>query len=173
MPPGVRFFLPAGSLVGKPPDAWVPFQFIDALRKPRGRFMSAIGRLKRGVGLPQAQAQMAAIASGLAAEWPEFDKGWTVRIVSLHRELAGEIRPALLVLAGAVAFVLLIACANVANLLLARGAARRREFAIRTALGAGRTRVVRQLIAETLILAFAGGVAGLGIARAGVGLLLA
>jgi putative ABC transport system permease protein len=121
--------------------------------------------LKAGVTLAQAQAQMDTIAAGLTAEFPAFDTGWTVRVLSLRDELSGELRPALLTLAGAVAFVLLIACANVANLLLARGAARRRDLAIRTALGAARGRIVRQLLTESAVLGIAGGLLGLLIAQ--------
>jgi putative ABC transport system permease protein len=173
MPPGVRLFLKAGSLVGKPPDLWLPLQFREEARQPRGRYLSAIARLKPGVSLGEAQVQMDTIARGLAAEWREFDTGWTVQLVRMHAELAGELKPALLVLMGAVAFVMLIACANVANLLLARGAARRREIAIRTALGAGRWRLVRQLLTESLALAAFGGLAGVILAQWAVDLLLA
>ncbi len=108
---------------------------------------------------------MRALAASLATELPEFDTGWATKVVPLRDELAGELRPALLVLSGAVAFVLLIACANVANLLLARGAARQREIAIRSALGAARMRVVRQLLTESLVLGLAGGAAGLLVAQ--------
>jgi putative ABC transport system permease protein len=173
MPAESRFFLKAGSLVGKMPDLWRPLQFSEQARMPSGRYMTAIGRLKQGATLQQAQAEMDTIASGLTAEWPQFDTGWTVKLVPLGTELSGELRPALLVLSGAVGFVLLIACANVANLLLARGAARRREFAIRSALGARRSQVVRQLLTETLVLSATGAVVGLALAEWGVGILLA
>ena len=173
MPPGIRPFLKAGSLVGKPAELWVPFVLPPNAREPRGRYLTAIARLKPGVTVEEARAQMNTIASNLAAEIPQFDTGWATLTVPLHDELAGELRPALIVLSGAVAFVLLIACANVANLLLARGAARQREIAIRSALGAPRLRVIRQLLTESLILGVLGGAAGLLVAQWSLALLLA
>jgi len=172
MPSDVRV-MTSNSLVGRPTDLWVPFPLPESARTPRGRSISVIGRLKPGTTIRQAQAEMDTIAAGLSKEIPEFDTGWGVRVLSLRDELAGNIRPALLVLAGAVAFVLLIACANVANLLLARGAARQREMAIRSALGAAKLRVMRQLLTESLVLGLAGGVVGLLMAQWSLDLLIA
>jgi putative ABC transport system permease protein len=172
MPPDVQL-LTKLSLVGRPTDVWLPYPLSESARTPRGRSISVVGRLKPGVSIQQGQAEMDTIAAGLAAEFPQFDTGWTVRVVSIRDELAGDIRPALLVLAGAVAFVLLIACANVANLLLARGASRNREMAIRSALGAARIRVMRQLFTESLVLGVAGGIVGLLVAQWSLDLLIA
>jgi putative ABC transport system permease protein len=165
MPPDVRLLMRTNSLVGKPTELWTNFTLPPSAREPRGRSISVIARLRPGVSIDQARAQMNTIAAGLTAEFPAFDTGWKVKVVPLRDELAGDLRPALLVLAGAVAFVLLIACANVANLLLARGAARQREIAIRGALGAPRGRVVRQLLTESLLLGVVGGAVGLVIAQ--------
>jgi putative ABC transport system permease protein len=173
MPPDTRIFFKSGSLAGKPADLWLPFAFTEAQRQPRGRYMAAIARLKPGTSMEQAQTQVSTIAATLAKEWPEFDTGWGVRLLPLRDELAGDLRGALLVLTGAVAFVLLIACANVANLLLARGAVRSREIAIRTALGAPRRRLIRQLLTESLVLGLAGGAIGLLVAQWGVDFLRA
>jgi putative ABC transport system permease protein len=173
MPPGFRLFFKSGSLTGKPVDVWLPMVLPPDAREPHGRYLSVVGKLKPSVSIDAAKAQMASIAASLATELPEFDTGWSAKVVPLRDELSGELRPALLVLSGAVAFVLLIACANVANLLLARGAARQREVAIRVALGAARRRIVRQLLTESLVLGAAGGAAGLLVAQWSLALLIA
>jgi putative ABC transport system permease protein len=147
---------------------WTPMAWTDRERAVRGEHhYLVIARRKSGTPLQQAQTEMNTISSRLEQQYPEDDKGWGAILIPLRQELVGEVRPALLVLLGAVAFVLMIACANVANLTLAKTFARRREIAIRAALGATRGRVLQQVLSETILLSLAGGLAGLLVANAG------
>ena len=152
---------------------WIPLAWTNETRAVRGNHnYLVISRLKKGVDIRQAQAELSAICTRLEHLYPEDDKGWGAVIQPLREELVGDVRPALLVLLGAVAFVLLIACANVANLVLAKTLARRKEIAIRTALGASRIVVLRQILAETVLLSVAGGALGLFLARFGISLIV-
>jgi putative ABC transport system permease protein len=130
----------------------------------RGRFFDMVGRLKPGVSLERAEADMSLIMSRLADEYPDTNRGLGIRMMSYQAAVVGDLSTILWVLLGAAAVLLLVACANVANLLLARGAARSTEIAVRTALGAGRTRITRQLLTESLVMAGVSAVAGVGIA---------
>ena len=138
-----------------------------------GRFMVAAGRLKPGLTLAAAQAEVDALSAQLQQAYPDTNKGWRVRLAGIHDAIVGDTRPALMVLAAAVGLVLLIACANLANLLLARATSRQRETAIRLALGAGRGRVAAQWLIENLVLSLAGAAAGVALAFAAVRLVVA
>ncbi len=171
MPPGFRF---AGRSTEEA-ELWTPLSLDPArdYRATSGRYLLAVGRLRPGVTVEQADGELRALAARLADEHPVFNAGWTTTLVPLREQVVGGARTPLLVLAGVVAFVLLIACANVANLQLARGAVRRRELAVRTALGAGRGTLVRDLLAESLVLSIAGGALGLLLAVWGTAALVA
>jgi putative ABC transport system permease protein len=156
---------------------WVPLHiggdFKDLAQRRSFRWLSVIGRLAPGVTVAQARAEMNTIGARLAAAYPQANVGMEVNMVPLRERIIGQVQPLLWILFGAVGFVLLIACANVANLLMVRAAGRKREFAIRAALGATRARVASQLLTESLILAIAGGALGFLAAQWGTVLLVA
>ena len=152
---------------------WVPLNFASPEMTQRfAHFLRPVGRLKEGVTLAQAQADTDLIARQLEQHFPESNTGWNLRLVSLRERLVGSSRTPLFILFGAVGFVLLIACANVANLLLVRASARQKEIALRAALGASRLRIARQMITESLLLSVIGGVLGALLATWGVELLV-
>lgn len=154
-------------------EMWLPIALTNEQRANRGsHHLAVIARLKPGATLEQAQSQLAGIAKRAAEQNPEESKDWGTSVNLVHEQVVGASRKAILILLGAVAFVLLISCANVANLLLARSTSRQKEIAIRTALGAGRARIVRQLLTESLLLSIAGGALGVILASWGVRLLL-
>jgi putative ABC transport system permease protein len=171
MPPAFKWFVKENSFVGKPPQIWTPAAFTNRTRG--NRYLSVVARLKPGVSAGAAQTEMETIAASLERQYPDSNTHWGATLVPVREQLSGEIKTALLVLLGAVGFVLLIACANVANLTMARAVSRQKEIAIRQALGAGRWRVARQLLTESVVLSLAGGVAGLILAMFAVDVLVA
>jgi putative ABC transport system permease protein len=157
MPPEFRF-------PSKDTELWAPLALSPQAKAARGSFWaSVVGRLKPGARIEQAQAELDSAARRIEQEFPNM-RGYGANVVPLQKQIVGNVRMALLVLAGAVAFVLLIACTNVAGLFLARVEAREREIAVRAALGAGRRRLIRQLLTESMVLAMGAGVIGLGFA---------
>jgi len=166
--------MPANFRIPEYAQMWTPMAWTDQERAVRGEHhYVVVARLKDGVELKQAQAELDTISSRLAQLYPADDKGWGAIAIPLRDDLVGDARPALLVLLGAVAFVLLIACVNVANLALAKTISRKKEIAIRTALGATSARVLRQVLTETIILSVTGGALGLICAHFGVRLIVA
>jgi predicted permease len=179
MPPDFRFPLksmlgPSGFSPAVEPDAWIPLDMTDPRFTQNGvpvrvpHYLSVVGRLASGATVEQARQEMVVITARLAKQYPDVNRGLSANVMSLHDQAVGRVRPALVLLLAGVGFVLLMACVNVANLLLARSVARQKEIAVRTALGAGRARLLGQMLAESLLLAAAGGLVGLGFVWAGV-----
>jgi predicted permease len=167
MPATFRF-----PLAAKSEQIWIPLAhdplFGSWMDRRSGHWLRVTGRLKPGVSITQARAALEALDARLAQEFPAENTGWVIRMVPLQDMIVGNVRPALLVLLGAVGLVLLIACANIANLLLARATSRAREIAVRATLGAGRARIIRQLLSETALLSLLGGAVGIALAYWGV-----
>jgi putative ABC transport system permease protein len=165
--------MPADFNQPRDTEVWTPFLLNPAKEARENRYVNVVARLKPGVPLLQAQTEMDTINQRLAQTYVDTNTGWSVRLTELRESMVGELRTSLLILLGAVAFVLLIACANVANLLLARAAYRQKEIALRTALGASRLRVVRQLLTESVLLSLVSGIAGLALSLWFIKLLVA
>jgi putative ABC transport system permease protein len=174
-PENFSWFIKDGSFTNEKPQMWTPFVFPARFsdRKGIGRFLTVVARLKAGSNVSLAQSQMNTIAARIADEYPDFNRYWGANVVPVRDQISGDLRPALLILFGAVAFVLLISCANVSSLLLARAAAREREIAVRTAIGASPWRIARQLMTESVLLALIGGAIGMVLAVWGTNFLLA
>jgi putative ABC transport system permease protein len=167
---------PLGFGIASKVDAWMPMAFDpkETANDNRGaHYLNVAGRLRPGVTVAQAEAELKVLAAQLAAQYPDSNKGWGIFMMALQDYSVRDVRTVLYTLLGAVGCVLLIACANIANLLLARATARHREISIRAALGASRTRLVRQLLTESVLLALCGGLAGMLLARWGLDALLA
>jgi putative ABC transport system permease protein len=172
--PGVELLFPPGTNVERAPDAWTAFRIDFPAGSRINVFLRLIGRLKPGVTIEQAQQQADGIAAGLREQFPiKKTAGVYWRLEPIQKDLVADVRPALLALMGAVTFVLLIACANVANLMLVRVSTRERELAVRAALGAGRGQLVRQMLTESLVIAGAGAALGIGLAWIGIRVLIA
>ena len=158
---------PTGFTRSMAVDAWTTLLFTGPrMVNQSGRFvrnvhyLGAVGRLKPGASVEQARAGLAAIAIRLEQAYPDSNAGWTTTVTPLHEQVVGQVRPALLVLLAGVGVILLMACVNVANLVLARSVSRQKELAVRAALGANRARLAQQALTESLLLAMAGGLAG-------------
>ncbi len=162
MGPDFDWYISEFSSTNQKPQLWTPLEVTPVWRdfSKVGRYLRVVARLKPGVTVQKAQAQLDVLAADLAARNPAYDKGWGISVVPLREQLSGSFRPALLILLGAVALVLLIACANLSSLLLSRASGRGREIAIRVSLGASRSRIARQFFAESIILGFIGGTSG-------------
>jgi putative ABC transport system permease protein len=172
--PGFELLFPPRASIDRMPEIWTALRIDYEAASRRDVFLRVIGRLKPGVTVAQAQAQAEAVAADLRKRFPiDQAAGYHISIVGMHDDMVAEVRPAILALMGAVVFVLLIACANVANLLLVRSSARERELAVRAALGGSPWRLVRQMFAESLLLALGGAVLGLMLAELGIRLLVA
>jgi putative ABC transport system permease protein len=165
--------MPQGFNFPENTEIWTPLGWDVTQHNRNARFMEVIARLKPGMTVQSAQSEMDALAARLEQEYPKSNTDWATKVISLHEQIAGNIKPALLILLGAVGFVLLIACANIANLLLSRAGARQKEVAIRLALGANRQRLIRQFLTESLLLALVGGAVGILLAVLGGKLLVA
>jgi len=183
MPPDFHFPLksmlgPSGFSPSVEPDAWVSLDVTDPRFVQNGvpvrvpHYLSVVGRLAPGATVEQARQELVTITARLAEQYPDINRGLSANVLSLHDQAVGRVRPALVLLLAGVGFVLLMACVNVANLLLARSVARQKEIAVRTALGAGRSRLLAQMLAESLLLAAAGGLLGLIFVWGGVRLLV-
>jgi putative ABC transport system permease protein len=172
---------PSGFSRSTDVEAWLPLQFVNSNSRQTGhvaitrdaRFLSVVGRLKPGVTAAQADAEIAGIARQLAANYPSSNRVVGATVVPLHEQAVGGTRPALLLLLGGVGFVLLMACVNLANLLLARSSVRQREMAIRSALGAARRRLIMQTMVETMLLSVAGGILAIVAVNWAIGALIA